>query len=72
MSTFQSEESIFRTTVTYKLLYFFVKFVRSKEQMICIWSSWCHCRPTFLWFIKIQNSLPFWCWLTRLSRKTGR
>jgi len=38
--------------------------VWSKVQMICIWSSWCHCYPVISCFIKIQNGLPFWCWLT--------
>ena len=34
--------------------------------MICIWSSWRHCRPTISCFIKIQNGLPFWCQLTQV------
>jgi len=29
--------------------------VWSKVQMICIWSSWCHCHPIISCFIKIQN-----------------
>jgi len=41
-------------------------YVRSEVQMICIWSSWCHCLPIISCFIKIQNSLPFWCWLTQV------
>jgi len=40
--------------------------VRSKVQMICIWSSWCHCHPIISCFIKIQNGLPFWCQLTEV------
>jgi len=31
----------------------------SEVQMICIWSSWCHCHPIISCFIKIQNGLPF-------------
>ena len=30
-------------------------FVRSEVQMICIWSSWCHCQPIMSCFIIIQN-----------------
>jgi len=40
--------------------------VWSEVQMICIWSSWCHCHLTISCFIKIQNSLPFWCRLTQV------
>jgi len=40
--------------------------VWSKVQMICIWSSWCHCQPIISCYSKIQNSLPFWCWLTQV------
>jgi len=28
-------------------------------QMICIWSSWCHCHPIISCFIKIQIGLTF-------------
>jgi len=28
-------------------------------QMICIWSSWCHCHPVISCFIKIENGLTF-------------
>ena len=38
----------------------------SVVQMICIWSSWCHCHPTISCFSKMQNGLPFWCWLTQV------
>jgi len=31
--------------------------VWSEVQMICIWSSWCHCHPFITCFIKIQNGL---------------
>ena len=34
--------------------------------MICIWSSWCHCHPVISCASKIQNGLPFWCWLTQV------
>ena len=37
--------------------------VWSEVQMICIWSSWCHCHLVISCFVKIQNGLPFWCWL---------
>jgi len=33
--------------------------VWSKVQVICIWSSWCHCHPVISCFIKIQNHLTF-------------
>jgi len=33
--------------------------VWSKVQMICIWSSWCHCHPIISSFIKIQIGLTF-------------
>ena len=33
--------------------------VWSKVQMICIWSSWCHCHPIISCFIKIHISLTF-------------
>jgi len=33
--------------------------VWSDVQMICIWSSWCHCHPIISCFIKIQISLTF-------------
>ena len=46
--------------------------VRSEVQMICTWSSWCHCHPIISCCSKIQNGLPFWCRLTRLSWKKGR
>jgi len=36
-------------------------------QMICIWSSWCHCHPIISCSHKIQNGLPFfWCRLTQV------
>ena len=43
--------------------------VCSEVQMICIWSSWCHSHPIISCSSKIQNGLPFWCRLTRLSWK---
>jgi len=33
--------------------------VWSEVQMICIWSSWCHCHPIISCFIKIQIGLTF-------------
>jgi len=33
--------------------------VWSEVQMICIWSSWCHCYPIISCFIKIQNGSAF-------------
>jgi len=35
--------------------------VLSEVQMICIWSSWCHCHPIIPCCSKIQNGLLFWC-----------
>ena len=40
--------------------------VWSEVQMICIWSSWCHCHPIISCSRKIQNGLHFWCWLTQV------
>jgi len=40
--------------------------VWSKVQMICIWSSWCHRHPIISCSSKIQNDLPFWCWLIQV------
>jgi len=40
--------------------------VWSKVQMICIWSSCCHCHPIISCSSKIQNGLPFWCQLTQV------
>jgi len=33
--------------------------VWSEVQVICIWSSWCHCHPIISCFIKIQIGLNF-------------
>jgi len=33
--------------------------VWSEVQVICIWSSWCHCHPIICCFIKIQIGLTF-------------
>ena len=33
--------------------------VRRELQVICIWSSWCHCHPIISCFIKIQIGLTF-------------
>jgi len=30
-----------------------------QAQIICIWSSWCHCHPVISCFIKIQSGLIF-------------
>jgi len=38
----------------------------SKVQMICIWSSWCHCHPIISCFNKIKCGFSFWCWLTQV------
>jgi len=35
-------------------------------QMICTWSSWCHCHRIVSCSIKIQNGLPFWCQITQI------
>jgi len=43
--------------------------VWSEVQMICIRSSWCNCHPIISCFIKIQNSLPFWCRFTQDVQK---
>jgi len=41
--------------------------VWSEDQMICIWSSWCHCHPIISCCSKIQNGLPFWCQITQVD-----
>jgi len=35
--------------------------VRSETQIVCIWSSWCHCHPIISCFIKIQIGLTLGC-----------
>jgi len=40
--------------------------VWNEVQMICVWSSWCHCHPIISCSSKIQNDLPFWCRLTQV------
>ena len=40
--------------------------VWNEVQIICIWSSWCHCHLIISCSSKIQNGLPFWCWLTQV------
>jgi len=39
---------------------------QSKMQMICIWSSWCHCHLIISCSSKIQNGLRFWCRFTQV------
>jgi len=39
-------------------------YLSSEVQMICIWSSWCHCHPIISCSSKIQNGLAVWCRLT--------
>jgi len=46
--------------------------VWSEVQMICIWSSWCHCHPIIFCSTKIQNSLPFSCRLTQVVLEKSR
>jgi len=33
--------------------------VWSEVQMVCTWSSWCHCHPVISCFIQIQNASSF-------------
>jgi len=33
--------------------------VWSEVQMICVWSSWCHCHPIISCIIKLQTGLTF-------------
>jgi len=40
--------------------------VSNEVQMICIWSSWCHCHPIVSCSSKIQNDLPFWWGITQV------
>jgi len=40
--------------------------VLSEVQMICIWSSWCHCHPIISCSSTIQNGLPVWYRLTQV------
>ena len=42
--------------------------VWSELQIVCIWSSWCHCHPktpSSLALFKSRLVLPFWYWLTQ-------
>ena len=41
-------------------------FVWIEVQMICIWSSLCHCHPVISCSSKMQNDLPFWCRFTQV------
>jgi len=41
-------------------------YLSAEVQMLCIWSSWCHCHPIISYSSKIQNGLPFWCRLTQV------
>ena len=43
----------------------------SEVQMICTWSSRGHCHPIVSCSSKIQNGLPFWCWLTQVVLEKG-
>jgi len=45
--------------------------VWSEVQMICVWSSWCHCHNIISCSSKIKNSLPFWYRLTLVVLKKG-
>jgi len=36
-----------------------------KVQIVCMWSSWCHCTPSSLASFKSRLVLPFWYWLTQ-------
>jgi len=40
--------------------------VWSKVQMICIWSTWCHCHPSSLVSVKSRMVLSFWYQLTQV------
>jgi len=43
--------------------------VWNKVQIVCIWSSWCHCYPKTLSSLasfKSRLALPFWFWLTKV------
>ena len=42
--------------------------VWSEVQMICIWSSWCHCHPVISCCIKIQIGLTFLVSACRLTQ----
>jgi len=46
--------------------------VWSEVQVICIWSSWCHCHYIISCSSKIQNGLPFWCRLTQVVLEKSR
>jgi len=45
--------------------------VWSEVQMMCVWSSWCHCHRIISCSSKIQNGLPFSCRLTQVVWKKG-
>ena len=49
--------------------------VKSEVQIVCIWSSWCHCHPKIpssFASLKSRLVLPFWYRLTHVVLKTGR
>ena len=44
-------------------------------QIVCIWSSWCHCHPktpSSLTFFKSRPVLPFWYQLTEVVLEKGQ
>jgi len=43
-----------------------LKSVCSEVQMICIWSTWCHCHPIISSSLKSRMVSPFWCQLTQV------
>ena len=53
----QQEEHPARKTLSDEVLAWLS--VWSEVQMICIWSSWCHCHPIISCFVKIQNGSAF-------------
>jgi len=43
--------------------------VWTEVQIVCIWSSWCHCHPqipSLLALFKFRLVLPFWCQLSQV------
>jgi len=64
----QEEHSVCKKLVMTDLVLVWLS-VWSEVQIVCIWSSWCHCRPKTLSSLasfKSRLVLPFWYWLSQV------
>jgi len=60
------DASLLHCTDTFQHVKMVTVSVCSEKQMICIWSSWCHCHHIISCSSKIENGLPFWRRLTQV------